>query len=258
MRVQTVPRDGGDGEVNGGPVPVLLVEDSPAARALTAALLRRIGCDVEAVGDGEAALTALDERPAKIVFLDIGLPGLDGVATAKCIRQMPAPACNAIIVALSGYVDGSVPGAPAGLFDRSMAKPATRDRLAQAVATAGDMARSVARASPLPDSQWRALASLAVREMRAMSMRLVQARECGDIAEVRAVAHQLQGVAATFGSPEVARLAGDLETQARRHAALELSRDLTDLCSAVLKATLAAADARGASNPTARKARGPA
>jgi CheY-like chemotaxis protein len=257
MRIRTVPGDNGGGEGGGEPVPVLLVEDSPAARVLTAALLRRIGCDVETVGDGETALLALEERPARIVFLDIGLPGLDGIETAKRIRQLPAPACNAMLVALSGYVDGSVPGAPAGLFDQSMAKPASRDRLAAVLQASGSAARSVAGSLALPDDQWQALATLAVREMRAMSMRLVQAREAGDVAEVRAVAHQLQGVAATFGSPEVAQLASELETQARRHAALELSRELTDLCAAVLKATLAAVDA-GGSNAEPQRARRPA
>lgn len=251
MRKRTVPVS--DGGVGGGdPVRVLLVEDSPAARVLTAALLRRVGCEVKAVGDGEAALKALDDDPAQIVFLDIGLPGLDGVETAKHIRQMPPPACNAIIVALSGYVDAAVPGAPDGLFDSALAKPATLDRLARVVAAAGETVRSVATAMPLPESQWQALASLAVREMRAIALRLVQARASGDLAEVRAVAHQLQGVAATFGSPDVARLAGELETKARQHMAVEFSRELTDLCATVLKATRAAAEA-GATPRTAQR-----
>jgi CheY-like chemotaxis protein len=240
MRERTVPDPLGDGEP--GLVPVLLVEDSPAARILTAALLRRIGCDVEAVSDGEGALRALEERPARVVFLDIGLPGLDGVETAKRIRQLPPPACNAVLVALSGYADGSAPDAPAGLFDGSLAKPATRERLAAAVAAAADTRRTVAAPVALPDDQWQALAALAVREMRSISMRLVEARQSGDVGEVRAVAHRLHGIAATFGSTEVARLAGELESQARQHAALELSRELTELCSTVLKATLAAID----------------
>jgi CheY-like chemotaxis protein/HPt (histidine-containing phosphotransfer) domain-containing protein len=247
MRERTVPDQRGDGEAD--LVPVLLVEDSPSARILTAALLRRIGCEVEAVGDGERALQALDERPARVVFLDIGLPGLDGIETAKRIRQLPPPASNAVLVALSGYVDGSVPGAPAGLFDQSLAKPATRDRLAAAVAAAAESRRSVAAPVALPDGQWQVLAEMAVREMRAISLRLVEARQGGDVDEVRDAAHRLQGIAATFGSPEVARLAGELEMQARQHAALELSRELTDLCSTVLKATLCAIDAEPANAP---------
>jgi CheY-like chemotaxis protein len=253
MRERIVPdRPGGETSL----VPVLLVEDSPAARILTAALLRRIGCDVEAVGDGESALRTLDARPARIVFLDIGLPGLDGIETAKRIRQLPPPACNATLVALSGYVDGGVPDAPSGLFDGSLAKPATRNRLARVVAAATASSRSVAAAVALPDDQWQALARLAVREMRAISMQLVEARHAGDIETVRAVAHRLQGVAATFGSPEVARLAGELESQARTHAALEFSRELTDLCSNVLKATLAAVDSRSAVTPQQARSTG--
>jgi CheY-like chemotaxis protein len=223
------------------PIPVLLVEDSASARILTAALLRRIGCTVESAADGEGALKQLDDFPARIVFLDIDLPGIDGVETAKRIRQMPAPACNALIVALTGYVDGAIPGAPQGLFDQSIAKPATRERLALAIAAACEPSvRTVGAAVALPNDQLQILVAIAVREMRLISARLASASEASDVEAVRQAAHQLQGIAATFGSPEVAQLAAQLESEARQHAALDLSRELTALCTVVLEAAVAA------------------
>lgn len=184
------------------------------------------------------ALASLDVRPARIVFLDIDMPVLDGIETAKRIRQMPAPACNAVLIALSGYADGAIPGAPEGLFDQTIAKPATRDRLREAVEHAVK-GRTRTSHGALSAEQWSRLMTIAVREMRDISAKLEVAKGERDLDRVRQIAHQLKGLAATFGTPEVLDLANRLEDEARQHSTLELSQELSDLCADVVKATLA-------------------
>jgi len=65
---------------------VLLVEDEPSVGELVRGYLGRDGYRVIWVRSGEEALVELDRHPIRMVILDIGLPGMDGVATCRAIR----------------------------------------------------------------------------------------------------------------------------------------------------------------------------
>jgi signal transduction histidine kinase len=74
---------------------VLLVEDNPALAALTADVLRNVGCYVDAVSDGETAIasvkaTARRGGPASfdIILMDCRLPGVDGMTATRLIREI--------------------------------------------------------------------------------------------------------------------------------------------------------------------------
>ena len=68
---------------------VLLAEDDEDVRALAEFVLRREGYDVAAVADGQAALAAAAERTPDIAVLDVSMPRLDGLDTAKALRERP-------------------------------------------------------------------------------------------------------------------------------------------------------------------------
>ncbi|MFW9606275.1 MAG: PAS domain S-box protein [Pseudomonas sp.] len=75
---------------------VLVVDDNENARLVLAELLSSMTFDVMAVESGQAALVALKEaadacRPFEVVFLDWQMPGMDGVDTARMIRQLNLP-----------------------------------------------------------------------------------------------------------------------------------------------------------------------
>ncbi|MBQ4856305.1 response regulator transcription factor [Rhodanobacter sp. B2A1Ga4] len=72
---------------------VLVVDDEPLARARLAALLGECaGMEVVGnVGDGEAALAALDELQPDALLLDINMPGTDGVALAQRLAGRTRP-----------------------------------------------------------------------------------------------------------------------------------------------------------------------
>jgi PAS domain S-box-containing protein len=84
------------------PKRVLVVEDNSDVRDMLVFLLQRDGHDVRAAGDGPAALAQTQSFVPEIVFLDIGLPGLDGYAVARQLRATPRTA-EALLVALTGY-----------------------------------------------------------------------------------------------------------------------------------------------------------
>ncbi len=66
---------------------VLLVEDSQEVRETTVEFIAELGYDVIAVASAEAALAALDADRFDVVFTDISLPGMSGVALLKRVRE---------------------------------------------------------------------------------------------------------------------------------------------------------------------------
>ena len=67
----------------------LIVEDDPDIVELVTHYLARDGFQVEAVGDGRAALAQLRRAEPDLLILDLQLPGLDGLAICREIRSQP-------------------------------------------------------------------------------------------------------------------------------------------------------------------------
>lgn len=74
---------------------ILLVEDEEATSRLVAANLRGHGYVVRAAASGEEALRQWEAQRPDVVLLDLGLPGIDGLAV---IRRMRREALTPIIV----------------------------------------------------------------------------------------------------------------------------------------------------------------
>ncbi|HEV8230578.1 MAG TPA: response regulator transcription factor [Candidatus Limnocylindria bacterium] len=67
--------------------PILVVDDDPKIVALVRAYLERDGFSVITAGDGRAALASIQEARPRLVVLDVMLPGIDGVALTRLVRQ---------------------------------------------------------------------------------------------------------------------------------------------------------------------------
>jgi DNA-binding response OmpR family regulator len=66
---------------------ILLVDDEPAITDNLAPLLRRAGFDVVVAHDGNQALQRLRTGPPDLVVLDVLLPGMDGRAVLRQVRE---------------------------------------------------------------------------------------------------------------------------------------------------------------------------
>lgn len=66
---------------------VLLVEDHVELAALIKAFLEKEGCSVHHAISGEDAICYLKERQVKVLLLDIMLPGMDGFAVCRAVRE---------------------------------------------------------------------------------------------------------------------------------------------------------------------------
>jgi PAS domain S-box-containing protein len=108
---------------------ILVADDSADTVEMMKTLLEYCGHDVRVAFDGMQALAICDEFQPDTVFLDIGLPGMDGYEVARRMRAMPT--CrDARIVAVSGYArDEDRTRALASGFTAHLAKPIDLDRI---------------------------------------------------------------------------------------------------------------------------------
>lgn len=112
---------------------VLLVEDNPVNALLARALLTREGCAVTHVASGQAALEAVELAPFDLVLMDMRMPGLSGVDTAKALRKAGV---STPIVALTAnaFEDDRHACLAAGMDDflvKPLSPPALRAALAR-------------------------------------------------------------------------------------------------------------------------------
>nr|WP_302504364.1 CheR family methyltransferase [Geoalkalibacter halelectricus] len=77
----------GEDEPKGRELRVLVAEDETLNQHLIRQIISRLGHQVEIVDDGEKALNALNEKPYDLVFMDVSMPGVDGVTATRRIRQ---------------------------------------------------------------------------------------------------------------------------------------------------------------------------
>lgn len=69
---------------------ILLVEDNALNQQVASELLGAIGCRVDIAGDGRQALERLAEQRYDLVFMDMQMPVLDGLAATRLLRQQAA------------------------------------------------------------------------------------------------------------------------------------------------------------------------
>ncbi len=79
---------------------IVVVEDSADIRELLVELLAQEGHDVSCAEDGPGGLAALLQAAPDIAFIDLGLPGFDGLELARRAR---ASGVRTALVAVTGY-----------------------------------------------------------------------------------------------------------------------------------------------------------
>ena len=83
----------------------VVVEDEPLARRFLATLLARTG-RVEVVGEaanGRDGLRVCEEVAPDAAFLDVRMPGADGLAVASRFRNLPRPPLVVFVTAFAGH-----------------------------------------------------------------------------------------------------------------------------------------------------------
>lgn len=116
---------------------MLLVDDQPAVRAVLRLMLEALGARVVDAEGVDAALAIAGDGPYAMIWLDISMPGTDGIQGARLFRAHASLAA-ARLVALTADTepDQRARYREAG-FDDVVGKPATLADLRAAIRRAG-------------------------------------------------------------------------------------------------------------------------
>ena len=86
---------------------ILIVDDNADHRLLLAYQLAKIQTfEIHEAEDGQRALAICATAPPDLIFMNLGLPILDGWETIRQIRMLAAPLGQAPIIAFTAYAAG--------------------------------------------------------------------------------------------------------------------------------------------------------
>ncbi|MCA9579596.1 MAG: response regulator [Myxococcales bacterium] len=127
---------------------ILLADDDAVARLTLAKLLEHLGHEVLSVSDGAEALAILEgDTPPRLVVLDWVMPGLDGVALCRRIRERTrAPYTYIVMVSAKSRRDDVLEAMAAGADD-FVSKPYSLKNMAARIGV-GERVLDQSRTSP--------------------------------------------------------------------------------------------------------------
>ena len=89
-------------------LPILVVDDNPINRKVTARIAERLGYDVHTASDGDEAVAAAARQLYAAILMDCQMPKLDGYEATATIRAAEPPGQRVPIVALTANALGTV------------------------------------------------------------------------------------------------------------------------------------------------------
>ena len=95
---------------------ILIVDDEAGVRGSLSGILRDEGYQVDAVESGEAGIAALENRRYDLVFLDVWLPGMDGLEALERMRAVD-PELPVVVISGHGNIETAVKAVRAGARD---------------------------------------------------------------------------------------------------------------------------------------------
>lgn len=115
-------------------ISALIVDDNPANLQLASELLSGLKTTVAQASSGLEAIEQFKHQPFDIIFMDIQMPGMDGLETTKHIRQLEKPGSRTPIIALTAHTitDQKADLLIAGMDD-CISKPISESQLAHLI-----------------------------------------------------------------------------------------------------------------------------
>ncbi len=112
---------------------VLVAEDHPINQLMARDAFSALGCVPDVVADGVEVLAAFERQSYDVVFLDLHMPLLDGLATARELRRRLGAECPWLVAMTADVMEEARAEARAAGMDDFVAKPATSEDLARAL-----------------------------------------------------------------------------------------------------------------------------
>jgi signal transduction histidine kinase/CheY-like chemotaxis protein/HPt (histidine-containing phosphotransfer) domain-containing protein len=235
---------------------VLLAEDNEINQIVATQLLIRAGYQCHVVGDGRAAVEAVQREHFDLVLMDCQMPVVDGFEAAREIRAWEQSRTGAargrripIIALTANAMKGDPEQCMAAGMDNYCSKPIDRQKLLNTIASAlakAPPAESETQAPRQPEPAAQAFDKTALPKVcdgrvELMSKvldkfeqqiaddlgRITEALEAADADRIREIAHHLKGAAALVGANPVAQDAQRVE-QLAREGQVERARQAID------------------------------
>ncbi len=213
---------------------ILVAEDDPVNQLVIRTLLDKSGHRPTMVANGTDAVQAVERQPFDVVLMDVNMPGLDGIAATRVLREREVKrgTDRLPIVALTAHaLEGDEQRLLDAGMDACLAKPfepgdlfAVLERIAPrdarplapaagrtAVETVVDRAKLLEQTGGDVDLL-RQVVEVFLEEKASMLAAVRGAVERGDAAEIERAAHRVKGTCVTLA----ARLAGEAAAQLER------------------------------------------
>jgi PAS domain S-box-containing protein len=208
---------------------LLIAEDNSINQELIAAMARQAGYEATIVGDGSIAIervatAAATEQPFDMVLMDLQMPGTDGLTATRRLREQGYGPDKLPIIALTAnaYPDDIARCHAAGM-QAHIAKPFSIRDLIDNVERFASARRAASRSPTVSsDEEITEKPSLQARyAKRKQDLRaLIEAIDNRNVGErwkdLASALHQLAGVAAMFGEPELGSQAAEIEHELGR------------------------------------------
>ena len=129
------------------PCRVVVIDDNEDAANSLCELLQLMGCEVLVAFDGREGINAVVSIHPQVVLCDLGLPGLDGFAVARALRDQVGYATT--LVAVTGFASAAdARRAIEAGFDYHLPKPFDLEQLRSILALATGSREADAAADP--------------------------------------------------------------------------------------------------------------
>jgi PAS domain S-box-containing protein len=240
-----------DRDQSGPRLRILVVEDNKVNQQVASLMLTKLGHRVDVAANGLEAVTAVQQIPYDVVFMDCQMPELDGYAATERIRRLVGPRARVPIVAMTANaMAGDREHCLAVGMDDYMSKPLDQATLIDRLARWGGTTVAAAPEPDAPESGspvsdpdapldphviavlrglgvqdgpdlFRELVDLFIGELAPRIEGIRSAIQAADPGAVFQWAHSLKGSAGNFGAGRLAALCGQIEHEARRGSTSE-------------------------------------
>ena len=204
---------------------ILVADDSEINCLILKKMLVQLGCSVDAVADGDAALRMMQKYKYHCVILDLMMPTMDGIATTRVIRDGTSKVLDhdvpvAILTALNskdeetGYISAGV--------NRIFTKPVRREQLVEFIGGAEmnedlrdingngpvcldtkDLMATLDNDRELVQTIFRQFLNDTAAALSSMEIALAE----GDAQSIKRTAHSIKGSCLNIGAQRMAALA---------------------------------------------------
>ncbi len=216
------------------PLRILIAEDNVVNQKVAVQMLSRLGYRADVAANGHEVLEALRRLPYDVVFLDVQMPGMDGIEAARHVREEWGRTRGPRLIAMTANaMKGDREACLAAGMDDYISKPVQIEVLEKALkgsrqrdgdvtqhrqfstGSAIDMSMLASIRQIQSDGEPDLLTELITLFFEDTPRRLLElenAASTGDLESVRKAAHTIKGSASSLGAKRLSALCSWLET----------------------------------------------